>query len=251
MNLAKFVNPDAIAGKVLVTMKAMFDTACLVITDPSKETLRFASLVFKVKPHYSMVRNENLKTLYDLVSELNTSRLAGDIVECGVWNGGSAAIMGVACMKDRQLIQERTIWLFDSFQGLPPPGEQDGDVERQNYFQGWNRGEVALVEEIFRKVGFPLEKMVIVPGWFNETLSKSRVRKVALLHIDADWYDSVKAVLEIFFDRVVPGGFVVMDDYGYWQGCSQALRDYFAEHRVEGISITKIGRQGAYFQKPF
>jgi O-methyltransferase len=84
----------------------------------------------------------------------------------------------------------------------------------------------------------------------NECDIYLEIFRIALLHIDADWYDSVKTVLETFFDRVVPGGFVVLDDYGYWQGCDQALTDFFAQRGIKDVPIERVGRQGAYFQKP-
>jgi len=250
MNIAKLLSPDFIIGKILISIKAIVDMALLIIMHPSKKSLMFSYLVFRVKPKFTMVKSENLRVLYDLVRRAAILRLPGDIVECGVWNGGSAAIMGVALMEERQHTQERTIWLFDSFQGLPPPGQKDGDFEKNFYFKGWSTGDVALVEEIFNKVGFPLEKIMIVPGWFDQTLKRSAVKNIALLHIDADWYDSVKTALEAFFDRVVPGGFVVFDDYGYWQGCGQALRDFFTQRGIRSVPIERVGGQGAYFQKP-
>lgn len=250
MNIAKLLSPDFIIGKILISIKAIVDIALLVIMHPSKKSLSFAKLVFRVKPKFTMVRNENLRVLYDLVCRVDKLQLAGDIVECGVWNGGSAAIMGVALMEDPQRTQERTIWLFDSFRGLPSPGQKDGDFEKNFYFKGWSTGDAALVKEIFEKIGFPLEKIMIVPGWFDQTLKRSPVKDIVLLHIDADWYDSVKTALEAFFDRVVPGGFVVFDDYQYWQGCGQALTDFFSQRGIKGVSIERVGRQGAYFQKP-
>jgi O-methyltransferase len=250
LNLVKILTPDFFVGKTLVTAKALLDTAWLIARRPSRESFSFAWLVLRVKPKFTMVKTENLKTLYDLARESTKLRLTGDIVECGVWNGGSAAVMGVACMEAAENLK-RDIWLFDSFQGLPPPGEQDGEWEKRSYFQGWNRGDVKLVREVFNKVGLPCEKVRITPGWFSETLQTAPIKEIVLLHIDADWYNSVKTVLETFFDRVVPGGFVVLDDYGYWQGCSQALTDFFAERGIHNVAIKKIGRQGAYFRKPY
>ena len=70
-----------------------------------------------------------------------------------------------------------------------------------------------------------------------------------MLHIDADWYDSVKVVLDTFYDKVIPGGFVVLDDYGLWQGCGQAVKDFIVERSIKDVVVKPIGRDGAYFQK--
>lgn len=250
MNRVKIISPDFLTGKILVVLRSLFDSVCMVISHPSKESLKFVWRVLQIKPKFTMVKNDNLRILYDLVREANKSRLVGDIVECGVWNGGSAAIMAFACMDDSRQVRERTIWLFDSFQGLPPPGLQDGELENQRYFEGWNRGSVELVKEIFDKIEFPSERIRIVPGWFNETLHGAQIKDIMLLHIDADWYDSVKIALEAFFDHVVPGGYIVFDDYGYWPGCSRALTDFFSKRGIQEIAVKRVGRHGAYLQKP-
>jgi O-methyltransferase len=250
VNIVKLISPDFVLGRMLVGAKAILELAWFLVGNPSKRNLKFARLVIAVKPKFTMVGNQNLKLLYDLVSEVIKRQLPGDIVECGVWNGGSAAIMGVASMEDTLEKKTRGIWLFDSFEGLPPPGDQDGDLERQAYFPGWNKGNVELVQEVFGKFGYPSENLKIVPGWFNETIIREPIEKIAILHIDADWYESVKTVLELLYPRVVPGGFVVLDDYGLWPGCQRAVLEYFSEHEISEMIIREVGKQGAYFRKP-
>ena len=85
--------------------------------------------MLQVKPKY--YGNKQLSDrLYKLVQQVNKMGLPGDIVECGVWNGGSAAIMGVAAQSSHNY-KNRRLWLFDSFEGLPRPTEKDGDLERK------------------------------------------------------------------------------------------------------------------------
>jgi O-methyltransferase len=98
--------------------------------------------------------------------------LPGDIVECGVWNGGSAAVMGIADLENVNSSKRRTIWLFDSFQGLPRAGEKDGESERRNYFEGWSKGDVNKVHQVFKKLGVSLSGVKIIPGWFDATLRR-------------------------------------------------------------------------------
>lgn len=248
--IVKAISPDFYLGRLLVGVKAIIDLASLLVCRPTKRNLRFARLVLRVKPKFTMVKNENLRLLYELVKKVNRCQIPGDIVECGVWNGGSAAVMGAADMDDCFQRELRTVWLFDSFQGLPPPGEKDGDLEKQSYFTGWNTGNIILVQEVFEKIRYPRERVKIIPGWFDETISREPIKHVAILHIDADWYESVKVVLQVLYSRVVPGGFVVLDDYGLWPGCRHAVLDFFAEHQISEFSIRKIGKQGAYFKKP-
>jgi O-methyltransferase len=249
MNLAKLTTSDFITGKILVTGKALVDILVLLARRPSRQSLKFARLVLHVKPRYTMVKNVSLENLYRLVQAANTQCLEGDIVECGVWNGGSAAVMGVACREDMHYARARTIWLFDSFQGLPAPGTRDGEIEKKAFFKGWNKGNTENVRRVFEKVGFPNTQVRVVPGWFDATLKTAAVDQIAVLHIDADWYDSVKLVLEALYDKVVSNGFIVFDDYGLWQGCRQAVNDFFAERNIDSALIKRVGPHQAYFQK--
>lgn len=249
MNIFKLVTPDFVIGKILSVGKSVLDILLLLIRKPSKKPIQFAWLILQVKPKYTMLSTYRLINLYDLVQESNALDLSGDIVECGVWNGGSAAIMGVACRDDKTHFKTRKIWLFDSFQGLPRPGKRDGKRERNCYFEGWNKGDIEKVVKIFKKLGVSLENVKIIAGWFDSTLSAADINTIAVLHIDADWYNSVKVVLEKLYEKVVPGGFVVVDDYWLWQGCREAVKDYIKEHKIEGIVMKKI-ESAVYFQKP-
>ena len=95
-----------------------------------------------------------------------------------------------------------------------------------------------------------LQHVNTVPGWFDETLRTADLQTIALLHIDADWYASVRIVLETLYDKVVEGGFVVLDDYWRWPGCREAVTDYLKEHQIQGIELKKADLHGVYFQKP-
>jgi O-methyltransferase len=249
-NRYKFIAPDFLIGKIIVMRKSLADSLKLIVRRPTAESLKFARLMIKVKPQFTMVTNKNLLTLCELVREVNRLQLPGDIVECGVWNGGSAAVMAFA-NEESKSPTERTIWLFDSFQGLPPAGEKDGELERRNYFAGWNKGDTDKVRKVFKKVGTPLTNVKIVPGWFDVTLKSTVINAIAVLHIDSDWYDSVKIVLDVLYEKVVPGGFVILNDYGTWSGCDRAFADFMAEQGNSSIELTIVEPgTGAYFQKP-
>jgi O-methyltransferase len=251
INWPKLLTADFTLGKIINLRKAFADSVSLLIREPTCESLEFTKLMVKVKPQYTMVTNKNLIALYKLVQRVNELGLPGDIVECGVWNGGSAAVMGWANNKETHNCMNRMIWLFDSFQGLPRPTEKDGKSERENYFKGWCKGDVNKVRRIFARLGVPVDLVKIVPGWFEHTLKTAPVDRIAILHIDADWYESVKLVLDVFYDKVVPGGFVILNDYGAWPGCNQAINDYFVEHGLCHIKMTIVEPStGAYFQKP-
>jgi hypothetical protein len=248
-NLTRLQAPDFGLVNVLGYIKAVFEVGWLLINHPSKQALRLAGLIFQVKPAYTMVSATRLINLYQRVKDANRLNLPGDIAECGVWHGGSAAMMGAAVQDDSAFTGKRKLWLFDSFQGLPPPGSHDGEKERAFYFEGWCKGDIDKIEQIFRRLHVPWEQATVVPGWFEVTLERAPIEQIAVLHIDADWYDSVKLVLDKLYDRVVPGGYVVIDDYWVWPGCKKAVDDFLHEHQLTDARLQNVGKQAVYFQK--
>ncbi|NNJ10624.1 macrocin O-methyltransferase [Chloroflexales bacterium ZM16-3] len=247
MNMVKLLSPDFAIGKVLVAGRSILEIGALLAARPSTESIHLARLIMQVKPAHTMVRNQNLINLYRMVRYLNRSALPGAIVECGVWNGGSSAMMAAAC---RDTGVPRSFWLFDSFEGLPRPTENDNAIERDSYFEGWNKGSIENVERIFRKLELPLNHVHFVKGWFDQTIPVATVDQIALLHIDADWYESVSLVLNQLYDRITPGGYVVFDDYGYWEGCDRAAHDFLDSRGMPRAALHRVGSMGAYFQKP-
>ena len=166
---------------------------------------------------YSVVSRDRLEHLMRLASSIG--HIPGDVVECGVAAGGSAAAIGLA-IKD----SGRTLWLYDSFQGLPQPTDKDGP--RSARYAGANRCSSDSAKRAIETVGFPASHVRIVEGWFTDTLRREGPDTIAFLHIDADWYESVKTCLEAFYGRVSRGGVIVLDDYGYWPGCRRALYEF-------------------------
>ena len=206
-------------------------------------SFRMMRLVYRVRG-YTAVFVPRLVALYKLSEEINQRSLPGDIVECGVYNGGSAAIMASFCEKSPL---SRTVWLFDSFEGLPKPTDKDGDEAPA--YEGWCHGDLSKVKKVLRKLHIPESRVHIVKGWFQDTFPSVQIRDIAILHIDADWYESVKLCLEKFYDSVQPGGYIVLDDYGDWEGCRIAT-DEFLKKRALGIKLTQVDYTGSYFQKP-
>jgi O-methyltransferase len=206
-------------------------------------SFRMMRLVYRVRG-YTAVFVPRLVALYKLSEEINQRSLPGDIVECGVYNGGSAAIMASLYQKSPV---SRNVWLFDSFEGLPKPTDKDGDEAPE--YEGWCHGDLSKVEEVLRKLHIPESRVRIVKGWFQDTFPKVEIPKIAILHIDADWYESVKLCLEKFYDSVQPGGYVVLDDYGDWQGCRIAT-DEFLKKRTLDVKLIQVDYTGFYFQKP-
>lgn len=200
----------------------------------------------KVKRH-TLVGIPGLKVLYRFGREIAQSgHVPGDIVECGVYNGGSAGVMVYPVLRNLGL--PRRVWLLDSFAGLPEPGDRD-DAEAWEWV-GRCRGDVREVETVFRNLNIWSPRVKIVQGWLRDTLPSltSEIDRIALLHLDVDWYDSTKLCLEHFYDRVVPGGVIVVDDYQHWAGCRRAVDDFIAGRRLP-VRVVLAGWIGCYLRK--
>jgi O-methyltransferase len=200
-------------------------------------------LVYGVRG-YTAVFVPRLVALYKLSEEINRCSLLGDIVECGVYNGGSAAIMASHC--ERSPV-DRNVWLFDSFEGLPKPTDKDGDEAPA--YEGWCHGDLSKVKKVLQKLRIPESRVHIIKGWFQDTFPSVKIRDIAILHIDADWYESVKLCLEKFYDSVQPGGYIVLDDYGDWEGCRIATDEFLKKHSLD-VKLIQVDYTGYYFQKP-
>ena len=99
MNLIKLTSTDFFAGRILLSGKALLDLLWFLIRNPRPKSLRLAGLILQLIPRYTKVSVKRLINLYRLTQKVNKLNLPGDIVECGVWNGGSAAMMAVADRK--------------------------------------------------------------------------------------------------------------------------------------------------------
>ena len=205
MNLIKLLSTDFFTGQILFSGKGLLDILWFPVRNPQKKSLRLAALILQLIPRYTKVSVKRLINLHRLTQKANRLNLSGDIVKCRVWNGGSAAIMGVADRDDATSGKIRKLWFFDSFCGLPSPSDKDGKQATETYFQGRCHGETEKVERIFRRFQLSLQHVNIIAGWFDETLGTADLQTIALLHIDADWYASVKMVLETLYDKVVVG----------------------------------------------
>jgi len=190
---------------------------------------------------YTMVDPIRLRNLLSSISRVNRDGVEGDVVECGVCNGGSAALMA------KHMGSSRHIWMYDSFQGMPETTERDGDEAKQ--WEGSCVGSVARVREALSALCIADETFTIIEGWFEDAFRDHPLpEKVALLHCDADWYDSVLLVLNTFYDRIPDGGIILLDDFGHWEGCREAYYDFCSEKGIKPL-LERAGYSQAYWIK--
>ena len=183
--------------------------------------------------------------------------LPGAFVECGVWRGGCAGIM---CLMAQA--SGRRVWLFDSFEGMPEATERDVGPQAEELAFGRKKGRlvpvgsnVATLEEVQHllkcKLGVDLTTVVFRKGWFQQTIepAQDEIGPVAILRVDGDWYESTKVCLEGLYDNVVEGGFIIIDDYGWFPGCKAAVDEFLADRKLE-VQIIAVDYTCVYFCKP-
>lgn len=214
-------------------------------------------LFWKVRPH-TMVGFKRINNVYELCRLIERNRLNGAFVECGVWRGGCAAVMAYVANKSGS---NRKIWLFDSFEGLPEPSEMDG-IQAKRFASNRSSGKLESINKcvaslqdverlLFSELSLRSENVIIQKGWFQDVLPqiRNKIGPIALLRLDGDWYESTKCCLENLYENVVPGGFLIIDDYGHWQGCKTAVDEFLYEKKI-AVRIEEIDYTGRFFQKP-
>jgi len=207
------------------------------------------SLVRAVSP-YTMTSAEAVVALADAVRHVSARNVEGDIVECGVWRGGSMAAVARTLAALESF--ERRLYLFDTFEGMPRPGARDvnfagetaEDLYRERNGRGdgsdWCRASEDEVARVLAACGYDESKIHLVKGKVEETIPSRAPERIAILRLDTDWYESTVHELEHLFPRLSRGGVVIIDDYGHWRGARQAADEFFARqstsvylHRVD------------------
>lgn len=208
-----------------------------LVPEASPEAVHAISVV---RP-FTMTGIERLWAMWQAMQYVATAPIDGDIVECGVWRGGNLLLAGLASEK---FGLDRTIYGFDTYAGMSEP--TDADVNNSGRaadekFRASQKGDhndwcYASIEDVRANVGGNTRHSSyrFIVGKCEETLRDpaNLPERIALLRLDTDWYESTKAELEILYPRLAPGGILIIDDYGHWQGARQAVDEYFADTAV-------------------
>src|SRR6056297_760367 len=167
-------------------------------------------------------------------------------MECGVWRGGAGILM--AGHRKIHGIKGRRVILADSYEGLPAPtAEQDPDLSRDIYPQL----AVSLedVKRNFEKYDLLDSEIEFLPGWFADSLPSVPAQQLAVLRADGDLYSSTREILENLYDKVSPGGVVIMDDYGVLPPCAQAVQEFFESRNEDLPDFKEIDWSGVFWYK--
>jgi O-methyltransferase len=195
----------------------------------------------------TMVGLKRLDNLQHCVTSVIRDGVPGDLIETGVWRGGSSIFMRAVLKAYGDC--SRKVWLADSFRGLPQPDPARYPVDRGDTL--WTYQELAIsLEEVkanFSRYGLLDEQVEFLPGWFRDTLPAAPINRLAILRLDGDLYESTTDALSALYHKVSPGGFIIVDDYGL-PTCRAAIEDF---RRARGITdlIHQIDWTGAFWQR--
>ncbi len=210
---------------------------------------------------YTLTSPERGLGLYMALNYLEANSLAGDVVECGVYKGGSSMLAALSLLQNRDIhethssgVEFRHLWLYDTFQGMPVPGKQDrvaytNEPVSRRWKSGWWEASEQEVRKRMDQTGYPVDKIHVIAGDVRETLVQHKPESIALLRLDTDWYASTKAELEHLYPLLVPGGVLIVDDYGHFTGARQAVDEYFAQLGYAPL-LNRLDYTGRIMVKP-
>ena len=191
-----------------------------------------------------MTSVERLAALIGAVEHVVGAGVAGAFVECGVWRGGSSL---AAALTFQRLNDLRDLYLFDTFEGMPAPGADDVDLHGVHASHWWSadtqqraaRDHGATLDDV-RALLASYPNVTLVKGMVEDTIPAQAPDAISVLRLDTDFYESTKHELKHLWPRLQPGGILIVDDYGHFEGARKAVDEFFAErgerpflHRID------------------
>ena len=206
-----------------------------------------AAIIRLVRP-YTMTSIEKLYAVIMAARYITRHNIPGAIVECGVWRGGS--MHAIARALDAAGTHERDLYLFDTYEGMTAPGPRDrrndgrpaADLlaSSDKTSRVWACASLEDVQQGFQQVPYPTEKLHFIKGPVEQTVPSKAPERIAILRLDTDWYESTAHELAHLYDRLTPGGVLLLDDYGWWQGSREAV-DEFLTRTGARLYLTRTG----------
>jgi len=194
---------------------------------------------------FTMTSPERLFSLFQSVKYIIKNNIPGDFVECGVWKGGSAMMMAKVLLYLG--VKDRKIWLYDTYEGMPPPSEADKDFSGEEAAQlldnadksdsnsVWCYSSLDEVKTNLMSTGYPKENISFIQGKVEDTIPEHLPKAIALLRLDTDWYESTLHEMKYLYPNLIEKGVLIIDDFGHWEGAKKAILQYFEEIKVNPL----------------
>ena len=202
---------------------------------------------YKMIEAYTATSIERVYALKSAITYIIKNKIKGDFVECGVWKGGSCMLMAKTLVNEGE--KERKIWMYDTFDGMTEPTDDDCEIETNisgsdllkntpkntDKFNMWAYAPLEMVKKNMKKTMFPEERIHFIEGKVENTLGKVKPQNMSLLRLDTDWYESTKCELEQLYPLLSIGGVLIVDDYGHFSGAKKAVDEYFSKTNVKPL----------------
>ncbi|MEO7741962.1 MAG: TylF/MycF/NovP-related O-methyltransferase [Usitatibacter sp.] len=197
---------------------------------------------------HTMIGLERLDNIQRCVQSVIDDRIPGDLIEAGVWRGGATAFMRAVLKANG--VRDRTVWVADSFAGLPLPDEDryppdKGDV---HHTYTWLAIPIEEVKETFRAYDLLDDQVRFLQGWFKDTLPTAPIEGLAVIRLDADMYQSTMDGLVNLYPKLSVGGYVILDDWELIPSCRRAIEDFRARHGIEE-PIRSVDGNAGYWRR--
>lgn len=196
----------------------------------------------------TMVGIARLEQIEACVADVMADEVPGDFIETGVWHGGASIFM--RALLDVHGDTERTVWVADSFSGLPKPDTESYPADKGNRLWRQHANLAISLEQVranFERHGFLDDRVRFLSGWFRDTLPTAPVERLAILRLDGDMYESTMVALEALYDRLSVGGYVIVDDYAL-PTCVQAIADFRQQRDIQD-PIVRVDWTGVHWRK--
>ena len=197
---------------------------------------------------HTMIGLKRLENLQFCVEEILDRGVPGDLIETGVWRGGATIFMR-AILKAYGA-HDRQVWVADSFEGLPAPDPVKYPADEGDRLHEYSELAIPLeqVRSNFARYDLLDDQVRFLKGWFRDTLPQAPIERLALIRLDGDMYESTMDALVNLYPRLSRGGYLIVDDYGCYASCRQAVHNY---RETNGITdeIHEIDWTGIYWQR--
>src|SRR5579871_3514014 len=233
----------------------------IFLTEPDSNEESPHRYVSRAIAHYqqssavSMLPLVRLDNLEQAIRDVVGRGVPGDFIETGVWRGGATIFM--RAMLRVLGVNDRSVWVADSFEGLPEPDAERFPREAESYRSAamttyYKHLAVGLdeVKRNFAAYGQLDDQVKFLKGWFKDTLPGAPVERLAILRLDGDYYESTWDALTNLYGRLSTGGYVIVDDYGEdaWTYCRRAVDDFRREHAITD-ALVRVDRPCSYWIK--
>lgn len=209
--------------------------------------------IYEQCKEFTLTSLERMHALYMSIRYLAVNNIPGDLVECGVWKGGSVKLMAMTLSRLNDT--SRKIYLYDTYEGMSKPTDKDvnysdisahdkwDEKQRDDGKSDWCYSPIDEVKNNISATGYPEKNFIFVQGMVEDTIPGTMPEKIALLRLDTDFYESTYHELKHLYPALVSRGILIIDDYGHWRGSKEATDQYIMENRLP-IFLNRVDYAG-------